>query len=97
MRGQIAPTHRLVVQPEGEPGDGDGHGAGHVDGDHKEGELPGKHEVHLQAGVLACNKGQCRKNIKSAHLRLLIHQVSAHVEILQIKVGPLSAQAEHLV
>ena len=42
-----------MVQPEGEPGHGDGHGAGHVDRHHEEGELPGKHQVNLQARVLA--------------------------------------------
>ena len=41
-----------MVEPEGEPGDGDCHGAGDVDGHDEERELPGKHEVHLQARVL---------------------------------------------
>ena len=31
----------LVVDPEGEPGDKDNHGGGHVDGQDEEGELPG--------------------------------------------------------
>ena len=43
--------HRLVVQPEGEPGDEDDHEAGDVDGEDVEGELPGEHQVHLQAAV----------------------------------------------
>ena len=43
----IGITNRFVVEPEGEPGDGDGHGAGHVDGDHEEGELAGEHEANL--------------------------------------------------
>ena len=42
-----------MVQPEGEPGDGNRHGAGDVDGDDEEGELSGKHEVDLEAGILA--------------------------------------------
>ena len=45
-------AHRLVVEPEGHPGHGDSHGAGHVHGDYEEGELTGEHEVYLEAGVL---------------------------------------------
>ena len=41
----------LEVDPEGEPGHDDDHGAGDVDGDDVEGELPGELEVHLEAAV----------------------------------------------
>ena len=34
--------HRLVVDPEGEPGHEDNHGSGQVDGDDVEGEFPGE-------------------------------------------------------
>ena len=43
-----------MVQPEGEPGDGDGHGAGDVHSHYEERQLAGEHEVHLETGVLAC-------------------------------------------
>ena len=43
--------HRLVVQPEGEPGHHHDHEAGDVDGDDVEGELPGEHQVNPQAAV----------------------------------------------
>ena len=47
-------TNRLVVKPEGEPGDQDDHESGDVDGEDVEGELPGKHQVHLEAAVGPC-------------------------------------------
>ena len=43
---------RLVVDPEGEPGDDDDHDAGDVHGDQEVGQLPGEHQVHLEAAVL---------------------------------------------
>ena len=46
-------THRLVVQPEGHPGDGDGHGAGHVDRHDEEGQLAGEQQLHPQTRVRA--------------------------------------------
>ena len=55
-----------MVQPEGEPGDGDGHGAGDVDGDDEERELAGKHEVHLQTGILAWHKQTGIREVSSA-------------------------------
>ena len=47
-----------MVEPEGQPGHGDRHGAGDVDGDDEEGELSGKHQINLQAGVLSWHKLQ---------------------------------------
>ena len=44
--------YRLVINPEREPGDDDDHHGGEVDRDDVEGELPGEHEVHPEAGVL---------------------------------------------
>ena len=55
-----------MVQPEGEPGDGDRHGAGDVDGDDEERELAGKHEVHLQTGILAWHKQTGIRDVSSA-------------------------------
>ena len=54
-----------MVQPEGEPGDGDGHGAGDVHRHYEERQLAGEHEVHLETGVLACTGkgGDFFKNI----------------------------------
>ena len=43
--------HRLVVQPEGHPGDGDRHGAGHVHRHYEERQLAGEQELDSQAGV----------------------------------------------
>ena len=43
--------HRLVVQPEGHPGDRHRHGARHVDGDDEEGELSGEEKFDSQTGV----------------------------------------------
>ena len=48
-------TNRLIVKPEGEPRNQDDHEAGDVDGEDVEGELPGKHQVHLEAAVGPCN------------------------------------------
>ena len=49
----MSDTDGFMVQPEGEPGHGHRHGAGHVDRHDEEGELPGKGEVDLEAGVLS--------------------------------------------
>ena len=43
--------HRLVVQPEGHPGHGDRHGAGHVHRHYEERQLAGEQELDSQAGV----------------------------------------------
>ena len=43
-----------MVQPEGEPGDRDRHGAGDVDGDDEERELPTEEELHSEAGIRPC-------------------------------------------
>ena len=42
---------RLVVQPEGHPGHGDRHGAGHVHRHYEERQLAGEQELDSQAGV----------------------------------------------
>ena len=49
--------YRFVVKPEREPGDDHDHEAGDVDGDDVEGELPGEHKVHPEAGVLPSSRG----------------------------------------
>ena len=41
-----------MINPECEPGHDHDHGAGDVHGDHVVGELPGEHQVHLEAAVL---------------------------------------------
>ena len=46
-------THRLVVQPEGEPGDNHDHEAGDIDGDNVEGELSGKDQVYSETTVFS--------------------------------------------
>ena len=47
---------RLVVDPEGEPGDDDDHDAGDVHGDQEVRELPGEDQVHLETAVLPCSQ-----------------------------------------
>ena len=46
-------TNCLIAKPEGKPGDQDDHEAGDVDGEDVEGELPGKHQVHLETAVFS--------------------------------------------
>ena len=40
-----------MIQPEGHPGDRDRHGAGDIDGDDEERELPAEEELHSEAGI----------------------------------------------
>ena len=49
-------TYRLVIYPEGEPGDNDDHHGGQVDGDDVEGDLPDEQELHLEATVLSSGR-----------------------------------------
>ena len=61
----MSDTHSFMVQPEGEPGDGDGHGAGDVHSHYEERQLAGEHEIHLETGVLACTEYQSTSSISS--------------------------------
>ena len=41
-----------MVNSEGKPGNKDDHPGQHIDGDDVEGQIPGKHQVHLEATIL---------------------------------------------
>ncbi len=78
---QSCSPHRLVIDPEGHPGDDDDHEAGDVDGDDEEGELPGEGQLNPQAAIGACGWGKKSTQVQyisTIGVQIIISHICTH-------------------